>query len=72
MTAQEVLRLAEAHAKEQGWPFVPPVSVRLHKPWFFGRPHWDVWTNAEWRGQNARITLDAETGAVISSGFAPR
>ena len=72
MTEQEVLWLAEAHATARGWPFLLPAFVRLHKPWLFGRPHWDVWTNAECRGQNVRVVIDAETGAIVSSGFAPR
>ncbi len=72
MTEQEVLRLAEAHATAQGWPFLQPVYVHLCKPWFFGRPHWDVWSNSRCFGQNVRVIVDTETGAIVSSGFAKR
>jgi sarcosine oxidase gamma subunit len=73
LSADDARRIAADHAAAKGWPFSEPVHVRRRRsvPWF-GPWRWVVLSNADSRGGNVWVEIDARTGAVLASGFNPR
>lgn len=57
------LSIAKQKCDLSGWPWIEPVRVRF----VFGK--WLVYTNCNMRGANARISICAETGAVLDATF---
>lgn len=74
MTEQEAIERAKQVAQEQGWGWAEPVLATLYRPWFgFGKGgKWEIFSNVQRRGGNARVVIDAETGAVLEKGYLPR
>lgn len=69
--ADEARALARAEVERRGWCWRGRVEAKLRRPWF-GRPWWYVRTNADWRGMNAEVGVDARTKVVIGRGYMPR
>ena len=73
LSANDARRIAADHAAAKGWPFSEPVDVRRRRSVpLFGAWRWLVWSNADSRGSNVRVEIDARTGEVLASGFNPR
>jgi hypothetical protein len=71
--ADEARRIAAELASAKAWPFVEPVRMRRHRSVpFVGGWHWTVVSNADNRGRNVRVEIDAQTGAIVASAFNPR
>lgn len=65
ITRDAALEIAKSHAAERGWPWVEPIHVNAG-----ARIH--VMTNADHRGGNVNVWIDASDGRILSSGFAKR
>lgn len=73
MTRDEILQIARAVAAKEGWLWREPFEVKQYRRFFFfGRRRWCVTTNCMSSGCNIHVGIDAETGKVISKGYAPR
>jgi hypothetical protein len=66
ITRSEAQAIARTHADARGWPWTEPVTV--HRAF----RAWRVCTNTGSRGGNVRVRVDAFSGEVRRSGFAPR
>jgi hypothetical protein len=62
----DALRIAREHCEVQGWPWNEPVLVSL------GLRCYSLFTNANYRGGNVTVRIDAESGTVLSASFAQR
>ena len=60
-------QIARRYAEAQGWPWEDPVLRSFRE--FRARR---VFTNADERGGNVTVWVDASTGRVRPGGFAPR
>ena len=60
---QRVLAIAKERAEAEGWPWREPVLLqhRLMRTL--------VTTNADMRGGNVRVLIDARSGDVVRAGF---
>lgn len=70
---EDAIARARAVALERGWPWREP--VRVHREFafvLFGRMRWVVETNAEHRGANVRVVVDAEDGEIVLAAYLPR
>ncbi len=74
LTQAEVIRIAQAAAEAQGWPWVDDeqVLVGFTPGERRGGGHWSVLTHPGGMGGNVSIVIDDETGAVLKKGFMPR
>lgn len=73
LSADDARRIAAERAAAEGWPFDEPVDVRRRRSLpLVGGWRWHVLSNANARGRNVRIEIDARTGAVLACAFAPR
>ncbi|HEX7688344.1 MAG TPA: PepSY domain-containing protein [Burkholderiaceae bacterium] len=72
ISIEDARRIAGDLARQRGWPFLEPVDVHLRRPWLFGTARWRVFSNAECRGQNVAVEIDAETGDILSCGYGMR
>jgi hypothetical protein len=69
VAAEEARRCAE----EGGWVWREPVIVKRSRAFVLvGRVCYEVRTNAEMRGSNARIVVDAEDGSIAEAHWLPR
>lgn len=73
ISEEEAIERARRCAEERGWAWQEPVRVTRSRAFlFFGRVRYEVRTNAEMRGSNARIVVDAEDGAITEAHWLPR
>lgn len=72
VTEFRALEIAREVAESSGWRWEQPIRIqRVRHDWKRGKPWW-VWSNANNRGRNVSVLIDAQSGAVLNSGFAPR
>ncbi len=74
MTRDEVIQIARAVAKKEGWPWLEPLWVEDERRFiFFGRRYWRVTTNTKYAdiGRNVHVQIDDETRRVLSSEYVP-
>jgi hypothetical protein len=73
ISSEEAIERARRCAEERGWVWREPVIVkRLRAFVLVGRVRYEVRTNAEMRGNNARIVVDAEDGSIAEAHWLPR
>ncbi len=73
LSQEQAIDIARKAVSARGWPWLGRVEARRSRRWlFFGPLRWEVLTNADGYGCNARVLLDDATGAVLSLAFAPR
>ena len=78
MNREDAIEIAKAVMKKEGWPIYGKIEARLRRrnkilARILGpRLEWEIKTNVESRGCNARISIDDETSAVVAKYFAPR
>lgn len=73
ISIEEALQRARRCAEERGWVWQEPVRVTRSRAFILvGRLRYDVWTNAEMRGCNARIVVDADDGSITEAHWLPR
>lgn len=66
MTSEDAIEIARRVAVAEGWPWFEPVSVRRKRRLLTRRPFWRVLSHADSRGMNVLVTIDDETGKVLS------
>jgi hypothetical protein len=72
ITEQQALEIARRVAEERGWPWVEPVRAATRREFIvYGRETWEVWSNAESRGDNVRVVLDVRDGFVRDASYSP-
>jgi hypothetical protein len=70
--ADAILRARDS-ATERGWEWREPVHVSRQRAYvFFGRLSYEVRSNADSRGCNVRVVVDAEDGSVKEAFWLPR
>lgn len=73
ISEHEAIEIARRVAAEKGWRWEEPVVARRTRTLFIvGPAEWEVTTNADKRGTNVRVVLNAEDGAVLRAAFLPR
>lgn len=72
MTEEEAIAVARSVADANGWPWLEPTRVRKYRSWWIGPALWEVQSNAESLGMNARVVLEDATGQVREKGYLPR
>ena len=73
ISEQEAIEIARRVAAEKGWRWREPVKARRTRTWIFiGRAEWEVRTNAEMRGTNVLVVVDAQDGTVVRAAYLPR
>jgi hypothetical protein len=73
ISVEEAIERARRCAQERGWVWCEPVRVTQSRAFVLGgRLRYEVRTNAEMRGTNARIVVDAEDGSIIEAHWLPR
>jgi hypothetical protein len=73
MTHEEAIERARALAEERGWTWREPVRVTERRDFvLLGRRRLCVRSNADSRGTNVLVELDAETGEVLHAAWLPR
>ena len=70
LSREQAVNAAQRAAAERGWRWQEPVRASPMR--VSGRAVFEVRTNAENRGCNARIVIDAESGAVVEARWLPR
>jgi hypothetical protein len=66
ISQSEATTIARAHCEARGWVWLNPVRVDLIRGVYY------VGTNAGSKGCNATVVIDAASGLIVRSGFAPR
>jgi hypothetical protein len=67
------IEIARRVAAEKGWQWRLPVKADRTGPFFFsGRAEWEVRTNANMRGTNVLVVVDAQDGTVLRAAYLPR
>jgi len=73
LDVEDAVAIARAEAEARGWPWQGRVSVNRRRTWiFFGRLSFEVFTNADYRGGNVIVDVDAQTGEVLRAGYGRR
>ena len=73
ISVENATERARRCAEERGWPWREPIRVTRSCGFvFLGRVRYEVRTNVEMRGSNARIVVDAEDGSIIEAHWLPR
>jgi hypothetical protein len=73
MTRDEVLQLARAEAKKNGWTWLEPAKVEVIRGFLiWGRRIWRVATNHGFRGCNAWFEIDDEAKVIVTKSYCPR
>jgi hypothetical protein len=74
ISADEAIARARLYAEERGWTWREPVRVTpLRRFPVFGRvTTYEVWSNAECKGMNARVIVAADDGTIIKGYWLPR
>lgn len=69
----EAIAIARRTADARAWPWRGRIVVNRRRRWlFFGRLSFEVFTNADYRGGNVIVEVDAETGEVLRAGYGRR
>ena len=68
----DALSLSKEIAKKENWPWLEPVRINLKRPFIFGKPYWEVYTNSESHGSNVVVCIDATSSVVINKNFLKR
>jgi hypothetical protein len=68
ISKEQARTIAQNECKLRQWPFEEPVNIRLT----FVKRRWAIYTAADSTGGNVWMYIDANTGQVLSAGFAPR
>ncbi|MBM3273434.1 hypothetical protein FJY94_09435 [Candidatus Kaiserbacteria bacterium] len=71
MTEADAIDIAAKHAEQQGWPWLEPVECIRRKRWFSNAVY-VIRTNADKRGANVVLTVDAVDGEVREAQFLKR
>ena len=66
LSRDEILQIAKERCRAEGWSWNDPVLVSE------GPLNTLVTTNANMKGGNARILVDARSGCIRAAGFAKR
>lgn len=73
ISVEDAIERARRCAEDRGWLWREPVRVTRSRAFVvLGRVRYEVWTNAEMRGSNARIVVDAEDGSIVEAYWLPR
>lgn len=72
LSHEQAIQVARAVAEQEGWTWIEPARAWKTRRWGFGRPVWQVVSNAEAKGLNVRVRVDGRTGAVLEKAYAPR
>ncbi|MCP4612727.1 MAG: hypothetical protein GY845_28870 [Planctomycetes bacterium] len=73
MNRDEALQKAQRIIEAEGWPWQQPVRIFKERPFIiFGRAQWVMITNANCKGGNAFVRLDAKTGNLLSKEYSLR
>ena len=72
LTSEDARRIASELAAREGWPFREPLQVTCRRAMLLGPQRWTVLSNAQGRGSNVRVVIDARTGAIVSQAWNPR
>jgi len=73
ITRDEAIEIARRAANARGWRWETPVRVtRSRRFLLFGRASYEIWTNADVRGCNARFIVDGENGSVRRAAWLRR
>jgi hypothetical protein len=73
ISEEDAIEIARGVAVEKGWRWREPVRARRTRSWIFiGRAEWEVRTNADMRGTNVRVVVDAQDGTVLQAAYLPR
>ena len=73
ISEQDAVATARRLAEERGWRWEEPVHVsRRRSLVLFGRVSYEIRTNADRRGCNVRVVLDADDGTVVEAHWLPR
>jgi hypothetical protein len=71
ISREEAIEAARQECQRRGWKDAPPYTADSGRDYvLWGRKTWFVVTNAESKGDNAYINIDADSGEVIGAGFA--
>jgi hypothetical protein len=71
VTETDAIQIAAKHAEQQGWPWIEPVECKLRRRWFSCAVY-VLRTNADKRGANIVMTIDAENGRVLEARILSR
>lgn len=70
ITREEAIDIARRECLRKGWDDTPPYSATSGRDFIlWGRRTWFIVTNAEHKGDNAYIQIDADNGSVIGAAF---
>lgn len=73
ISEEEAIEIARRVAAEKGWRWQAPVRAHRTRAWIFvGRAEWEVRTNADMRGTNVLVVVDAQDGTVLRAAYLPR
>ena len=73
ISVDDAIALARRCAGERGWAWQEPVHVTPSRALVVaGRVRYEVRTNADKRGCNARIIVDGEDGSITEAHWLPR
>jgi len=78
MRREDAIALAKDVARKNRWTWTGTIKATLRKPipvlgWILRqRTHWRVLSNADDVGFNVMVTIDDQTGKVLSQSFGSR
>lgn len=73
ISEDDAISIARDAAESRGWSWRGRVIVNRRRKWIlFGRLSFEVFTNADYRGGNVIVEVDAETREVLRAGFGRR
>jgi hypothetical protein len=73
ISSEEAVERARRYAEERGWTWREPVRVtRSRSLVVLGRATYEVRSNAESRGSNARVIVAADDGSIVEAHWLPR
>lgn len=73
ISEDDAVAIAREVAETRGWSWRGRVVVNRRRKWiFFGELSFEVFSNADYRGGNVIVAVDAKTGEVLRAGFGRR
>ena len=73
ITPEEAVERARRYAEERGWAWREPVLVTRSRSFVLvGRATYEVRSNADSRGSNARVIVAADDGSILEAHWLPR
>ena len=73
ISSVEAVERARRCAEERGWAWREPVRVIRSRSFvILGRVTYEVRSNAESRGSNARVIVAADDGSIVEAHWLPR